>query len=242
MRLLTTINDIRKYRQLGKQLNSDNFDARVREVQDNELTELLGRPLAFDFFNSLENDWTTQAGTFTRQSDTQFTAVGLDLSSWVGNALKINNTAFGVVETAVFGVDTVITLTSDSDTLPDTLTIIEFKTDNKYIKLLNGTSYVNNSDTIQYNGLRPFISWKLLAIFTTDGTIKHSDVGNFAITSPNFQRPSAGEKNAAKSTYLQNSTREENHIIDYLNENSSDFDLWDSKGNENIQNYTFFVV
>ncbi len=247
MKLLTTIEDVRKYRQLGKQVNSDNFEGRVREVQDNELTELLNRALAFDFFDFLDNvsNWTTQAGTFTRDSDFQFTAANLDLSSWVDNSLRINNsdnsTVFVIVKTAVFNSpNTVITV--EGYVLPTALTTIEFSTENKYVKLLNGESYTKDSDTIQYNGLRPFISWKLLAIFVTDGTIKHSDTGNFSITGQNFRTPSSGEINASKSTYLQNSTREENHIIDYLNEKSTDFTLWNSKGQENIQKYNMVVI
>ena len=247
MKLLTTIDDIRQYRQLGKQLNTDNFEGRVREVQDNELTELLDRPLAFDFFDFLDNvtNWTTQAGTFTRNSDFQFTAASIDLSTWVDYSLRINNsdnsTVFVIVKTAVFsGGNTVITV--EGYILPTTLTTIEYSTENKYIKLLNGESYTKDSETIQYNGLRPFISWKLLAIFLTDANVKHSDTGNFSITSQNFQRPSGAEMNAAKSTYLQNSTREENHIIDYLNEKSTIFLLWDSKGNENIEQFNFVVI
>lgn len=241
MKLLTTIEDIREFRQLGKQLNSDNFEARVREVQDNEFTELLGRPLAFDFFDFLDNGFTLQAGTFTRDSDTQFTASGDDLSAWVGYSLRINDTIFVVVTAAVFGSpDTIITV--EGYILPSTFTTIEFSTENKYIKLLNGESYTNSSKTIQFNGLRPFISWKLLAIFLTDANVKHSDVGNFSITSDNFQRISGASFNLTRSTYLQNSTREENHIIDYLNEKSSDFSLWNSKGNENIESYSMIII
>lgn len=241
MKLLTTIEDIRKYRQLGKQLNTDNFEGRVREVQENELTELLGRGLSYDFFNELDNNWSSQAGTFTRDSDYQFTATGIDLSAWVDYALRINSDTFVIVKTAVFGGgDTIITV--EGCILPITLTSIEYKAENKYIKLLNGTSYSFNNETVNFNGLRPFIAWKLLAIFVSDGTIKHSDVGNFSITSPNFIEPSSGDKKAAKSTYLQNSLREENNIIDYLNENSTDFPLWESTNNENIENFNFFVV
>ncbi len=241
MKLLTTINDIRKYRQLGKQLNSDNFDGRVREVQENELTELLGRPLAYEFFDFLDNGWTTQAGTFVRDSITQITAAGIDLSSWVNYSLRINNNIFVIVTAAVFGgADTVLTVTGYD--LPETLTTIEYNTENKYIKLLNGTSYTKDSETIQYNGLRPFIAWKLLAIFLSDGNVKHSDTGNFSITSNNFQRSSNAEINAARSTYLQNSTREENHIIDYLNENSTNFLLWDSKSQENLESYNMIII
>ena len=242
MRLLIDIPDVRLYRQLSKQLNEDNFEGRVREVQENELTELLNRALTFDFFNSLENGWSTQAGTFVRDSDRQFTATALDLSAWVGYALKINDTVFGVVKTAVFSTNTIITLTDESTSLPTTISTVEFKTDAKYIKLLNGTSYTKDSNTIQYNGIKPFITWKLLAIFMTDANTKLSDTGSFTITSANFRTPSAGEINAAKSTYLQNSTREENHIIDYLNTESTDFTLWNSKGNENIENFNIMII
>lgn len=246
MKLLITIDDIRKYRQLGKQLNTDNFEGRVREVQENELTELLGRALSYDFFNELDNNWSVQTGTFTRDSDYQFTATGVDLSAWANYALRINDTTnnkevFVIVKTAVYGgADTIITV--EGYILPSELTTIEYKAENKYIKLLNGTSYTLDSQTINFNGLRPFIAWKLLAIFVSDGTIKHSDVGNFSITSPNFTQPNTGDKKAAKSTYLQNSVREENNIIDYLNENSTDFPLWESTNNENIENFNFFVV
>lgn len=241
MKLLTTINDIRKCRQLGKQLNSDNFEGRVREVQDNELTELLGRPLAYDFFNFLDTGFSAQAGTFTRDSDYQLTATALDLSTWADYSLRINDDVFVIVESAIFGgVNTIITV--KGYILPETLTTIEYSAENKYIKLLNGTIYTYDSKTISFNGLRPFVSWKLLAIFTEDGTIKHSDVGNFSITSPNFQSPSFGDKRAARANYLQNSTREENRIIDYLNENSTDFPLWDSTSNENVEQFNFTVI
>jgi len=241
MKLLTTIEDIRKYRQLGKQLNSDNFDGRVREVQENELTELLGRPLAYDFFDFLDNNWTVSSETFGRDSITQITASGVDLSTWVNYSLRINNSVFVIVTTAVFGgVDTVLTVTGYD--LPETLSNVEFSTENKYIKLLNGTSYDYNSETIQFNGLRAFITWKFLAIFLSDANVKHSDTGNFSITSQNFQRPSNAVVNASRSTYLQNSTREENAIIDYLNEKSTDFSLWNSKNSENLENYSMIVI
>jgi hypothetical protein len=242
MKLLTTIEDIRKYRQLGKQLNSENFEGRVREVQENELTELLGESLSYEFFDFLENNWNSQAGTFTRDSAMQFTAPGIDLSAWTSDySLRINDNTFVSVVSAVFGgVDTIITVKGYD--LPEALTTIEYKAENKYIKLLNGESYTKDSETVSFNGLRPFIAWKLLAIFITDGNVKHSDVGNFSITSTNFINPSNAELKAAKSTYLQNSTREENRITDYLNEKSTDFPLWETKGDQNIENFNFIVI
>jgi hypothetical protein len=244
MRQLITINDVRKHRQLGKQLNDDNFEGRVLEVQTNELTDLLGRALSYDFFNFLDNGFTAQAGSYTRDSDLVFTAVGQDLSLWVDYAIKINDSYFGVVETAVFGgADTVITLTKQSDVLPNTISTVEFATDNKYIKLLNGAVYNDcNNNPVDYNGLIPFISWKLLAIFVIDGSIKHSDVGNFTIKGMNFNTAGVGDMHAAKSIYLQNSSREENKIIDYLNTEDTIYPLWESKKEQNTQNYNFFIV
>jgi len=243
MILTTSINDVRKYRQLGKQLNSDNFDGRVREVQENELTELLGRALSYDFFNSLENSWTNISQTLTRVSDTIFKVLAVDLSATIlaGYAIRVNENTFAIVKSCTFTTpDTVIEV--EGYELPDILTTIDYKAENKYIKLLNGYTYTEDSKTIKYNGLRPFISWKLLAIFAGDGNVKHSDTGNFTITSGNFERPTKGELESAKSTYLQNSVREENNIIDYLNANSIDFPLWYQKRNENIENFKFTVI
>lgn len=243
MILLTSINDIRKYRQLGKQLNQENFEGRVREVQENELTELLGRALSYDFFNSLETNWTNIVQTFERISDVSFKILVIDLSATIlpGYAIRINENTFVIVKTCTFDTtDTIIEI--EGYNLPDVLTIIDYKAENKYIKLLNGCPYTKDTHFINFNGLRPFISWKLLAIFTADGNVKHSDTGNFSITSPNFERPSNAAIQAAKSTYLENSIREENNIIDYLNANSSDFPLWYQKRNENIENFNFIVI
>jgi hypothetical protein len=243
MKILTSINDIRKYRQLGKQLNQDNFEGRIREIQENELTELLGRALSYEFFNSLETGWTNIDESFERVSDTQFKALAVDLTAsiLIGYAIRINENTFVIVKTCTFDTpDTIIEV--DGYELPALLTSIDYKAENKYIYLLNGNVYTKDSETFKFNGLRPFISWKFLAVFILDGDVKHSDTGNFSITSPNFERPSNASMNAAKSTYLENSIREENNIIDYLDEKNADFLLWKSKQKENTQNYNFIVI
>lgn len=240
-RILLTIEDVRKYRQLSLQKNSVDFEARVLEVQRNSLTDLLGRPLAYDFFNYLDNNWVSQAGTFTRDSDYQFTAVGVDLSAWVGYALRINNSVFNIVKTPDFGgADTIIIV--EGYKLPDTLTTIEYKTDNSYIKLLNGTSYEYSGNTIKYDGIRAFMSWQLLAILTMDDNVKHADTGSMSITGLNFQKPSNSDKNAARKNYLSNSVREENNIIDYLCENDDIYPLWEDKRKNNTQSFNFVVI
>jgi len=240
--ILITINDVRKYRQLGKQLNDENFSGRVLEIQENELTELLGKPLSYDLFNYLETGWNAQAGTFTRISDTQFRAESIDLTAWLDYAIRINEDTFVVVKDAVLDTtDTILTI--EGYVLPTLLTTIEFKVVNNYVKLLNGTDYILDSKTIRFNGLRGFIIWKFLAVFLADGNVKQSDVGNFSIASPNFREPQGGSITAAKSIYLQNSIREENNICEFLNDNNTLYPLWEQKiDNQNIMNYDFIVI
>ena len=243
MTILITINDIRQYRQLGKQINQENFDGRIREIQENELTELLGKELSFDFFNFLENGWTNVSETFTRVSNTVFKITGIDLSLIIlpGYSIRVNENTFVMVKSCSFdATDTIIEV--EGYILPAILTLIDYRLENDYTKLLNGTIYSKNGNNLKFNGIRPFISWKFLAVYISDGDVKHSDTGNFSITSPNFERPSNSAMNAAKSTYLQNSVREENNIIDFLNENSALYPLWSSKRKENIENFNFIVI
>lgn len=239
MKILISISDVRKYRQLAKQINQDNFDGITREIQENELTELLGDALSYDFFNYLDNGWNIQTGTFVKNNNYQFTATALDLSAWTGYALKINDDTFVIVKTAIFGgADTIITV--EGYALPETLATIEYRLDNNYIRLLNGGIYTVGGNTIKYNGLRPFISWKFLAIYTVEGRVKHSDVGNVTIMPEN--RPSERDLNSAKSTRLQNSLREYNRIVNYLNENQINFHLWYNKSDENITNLEMIII
>ena len=231
---LLTISDVRDFRQLGKQLNTDNFTARVKEIQDNQLRELLGEDLFFDFQSYIENSWNVSAETFVRDSVTQLTASGVDLSSWAGYGLRINSNIFVSVDTAAFGgVDTIITVSGYD--LPSTIISVEYKTENAYIRLLNG--YDKNT-----NGLRGFMSWHLLNIYLLDGDLKQSDVGNVHLTGEMFEKPSYRQRADAGSGYLQNATREENRIIDYLNDNTVDFPLWSVSVESNINKFVFIII
>ena len=74
MRPLINITDVRQFGELSKQKNADNFAARVRNVQDNQLQDLFGDILMYDFFNYLDNNWLSFGGAFTRDSTVQITA------------------------------------------------------------------------------------------------------------------------------------------------------------------------
>ncbi len=241
MKILCNISDVRNYRQIGKQINSDEFKARINEVQNYELSELLGKALSYDFFNFLDTGFSEQAGTFVVNSDYTFTAQNIDLSAFVNYSLRINDSTFVIVKSADFdGTDTFLEIMGYI--LPSIIVKLEYSTENKYIKLLNGSIYTVNNKTIDFKGLRPFIAWKFLSIFVTDGSLKHSDVGNISILSDNYERPSSQNLNNAKATYLSNAAREENNIIDYLNENSNTYPLWELKGETNIETYNMIVI
>lgn len=238
MMQLINNNDVRKYRQLGKQVNSDNFIGRVREVQENQLTELLGAAFAYDFENYLGSGWTTQAGTLTRISDYVFEIATLDLSAWTDYALKINSEVFVIVESAVFDGSKTTFIVIGYE-LPSSLTTLEYRTENNYVRLLNGTAYIYNGKTCRFNGVRPFLIWNFLTQFTQDADLKQSDVGNVNITGDLFQKSGYREKQNAISSYLQNATREENRIIEYLN--TQDFELWEDTNTQSLARFDFVI-
>jgi len=241
MRPLITISDVRKIRQLGKQLNSDNFEGRVNEVQIYQLDGLLGSALVHVLMDYLDNNWTLSVDNFTRNNETQLTAIGVDLSGWVNYAIKLNDSVFVTVKSATFGgVDTILIV--DGYKLPEVITTVEFRVDNEYTLLLNGTSYVNSEgNTVKYNGLRNFLAWHLLVGFITDGDNKQSDVGNISLIGDNFAKTSNANKSQIKAAYLQNSVKESNNISNYLNTKSSTFPLWSVKGEENVNKFSSFI-
>lgn len=238
---LISLIDIRQFRQVGKQVNTDLLNAYVREIQDNHLSELLGQALVYDLYNFLENGFTNNAGAFTRDSTTQITISDVDVSEWSGYSLKLNSDTFVLIDSAVFGgIDTVLTVLGYD--LPSTITTIAYSTENKYTKLLNGVVYTYNSKSIEYKGLRAFLCWNWINAYLIDGNLKQNDAGNFKIIGDNFASVSTAQINQARSTYSQNATREENKITMYLNENSTLYPLWESKSTQNIMNNAWFVV
>lgn len=242
MRILINISDVRKYRQLSKQVNSDSFSGHARTIQQNQLSELLGIELFTDFINFLDSGFTNYAGTFTIDSATKITVSGADVSSWVNYSLRLNNDTFVVVDSAVFGgVDTVLTVSGYD--LPTNVTTLDFSTENKYTKLLNGETYTNsNGNFVLFYGLRPYLCWHFLSAYLVDGSMKQSDLGNINILGENFTGASSFQLKESKSEYLQNTIRQSNFIKEYLNQKESDFQLWKSTTKENIVNYDFFIV
>lgn len=241
MRILISIDDVRStYRQLGKQVNELSFNGHVREVQENNLDELLGQTLTYDFYNFLDNGFILSSETFVRDSASQITASGVDLSAWTDYSLRINDNVFIIVDSAVFnGIDTIIKVSGYE--LPATLTTIEYSSENKYVKLLNGCISAKNNKPIYFKGLRPLLIWHLLSSYIIDGNLKQSDVGNINILGSNFSNASNKQLTDARANYLENAIRERNHIIDFLEENKTLYELYESQQKQNIQDFNFFA-
>jgi hypothetical protein len=248
--ILLTIDDVRKYRQLGKQKNLDSFFGRVREMQDNQLFDLLGAAMHYDFFNFLQNGFTPYVATaFVKLSNTEITIEAADVTNLIDYAIRINEDIFGIVTGAIFdGTDTVLTISGNSlsteitQIVPNTITSLAYSVDTEYINLLNGTTYIYNSVTYRYNGLRPYLTWLFLASFALSDNVKHGDVGNFNIVGDNIQQPSVSQLKMLKSEYQQNAAREANNITDFLNQNSTDYDLWNFTPQENPLNFDMFII
>ncbi len=239
---LINISDVRKYRQLGKQVNIDSFNGHLRTVQETILTPLLGRSLSYDFFNYLKNGFTDVNETYEYISADTFKILASDKTNLLNFALKINNTIFvKVIEATFDSTDTIIKVSGYDLSSP--ITSVFYSSETKYVDLLNGTIYITNNETIEFTGLRPFLSWHLLVSYLVDGSLKQSDVGNIQILGDNFQKSSQSDVKIAKSDYLQNATVEYNNIIEYLSNNTNIYTLYKNNNTkQNLSDYDFFIV
>ena len=250
MRLLINLNDIRKYSQFSKEANTTARNGHIFSVQENQLQGLLKPALYYDLFNYLNNDWLSDATVYERVNDTQIKAIGVDLSAFAGYALRIDNSTFVTVKSAVFGIDTVLTvegnnLTNEENSVkyvPDTFTTIEYKDNSDYLKLLNGTTYIYNRKINYFNGLRPYLIWHFLNVYLILGDNKQADVGNISLIDESFMATGGGNKKQIGAQYLQNATQQENLIIQYLNEESSTFANWEGDTKSAITQFNISFI
>lgn len=242
MNQLISISDVRKYRQLGKQINADSFSGHVLTIQENELTELLGDALSYDMFNFLENGFTDVNETYEYINSNTFKILDADKTDLFNSSLKINDNIFVIITNVIFNsTDTIITVSGYD--LPTTITSVANSLETKYIELLNGTTYMKDNDTVKFKGLRAYIIWNLLISLLVDGSLKQSDVGNFQILGDNIQKSSNSDVKIAKSEYSQNATREYNKIIDFISNKTSVYTLYKNNNTQqNISDYDFFII
>ena len=101
-----------------------------------------------------------------------------------------------------------------------------------YIKLVNGETYDYDGDTVQYFGLKPFLSFNWGAVNTREGDNFASDYGNIYFDDnpqDNMRKLSQGSLDRLNSSYMKEVTSYRNNIVQYLNDNETDFPTWDGR-------------
>lgn len=113
----------------------------------------------------------------------------------------------------------------------------------KYIDLLDGKDYEYSGETIQYHGLKPFIIFHWLALFAREGDLFQASYGNVNFTN-NPQQPFQLSKDKDKIVYnfLSKATEFQNEIIKFLNENSSEYSLWNGDDEKSSEQHNLIVI
>lgn len=103
------------------------------------------------------------------------------------------------------------------------------RTSGKYKDLLDGKTYEYNGETIKFYGVKPFLCYLWLALFTREGDNFQSNSGNIQFVNnqvQNLQYLQAREKKEREQSYRESATIYENDIIKFLNTYSSTYTLW----------------
>lgn len=98
-----------------------------------------------------------------------------------------------------------------------------------YDDLVNGATYEYGGNTIQYYGLKPYLCYLFLSVFIIEGDTFHVDYGN-AIFTDNPQdhlvRQPYRNREEIRDYYISQANGYKCEITDFLNNNSSDYPLW----------------
>lgn len=112
-----------------------------------------------------------------------------------------------------------------------------------YAELLNGKTYTENGNTIQYYGLKPLLCYWWLAIYAREGDMFQSNVGPVQFTNnPQQNFETSREKDRVATQYMETAQNYANDTIKFLNANSSTYPLWQSNAETNKVNFLTFKV
>ncbi len=113
-----------------------------------------------------------------------------------------------------------------------------------YIALVDGKTYTYNNETVEYFGLKPFLTFHWLGINIREGDIYMSDYGNINFDDnpqDNMTKISQKTIDNINSGYMKSVISYSNNIVRFLNENSSDYPEWISK-NDNKNKTSFNIL
>lgn len=113
----------------------------------------------------------------------------------------------------------------------------------KYQELRDGKEYSYSGETIMYYGLKkPLIYW-WLALATREGELYHTDYGAVQMVNNEQQSyESARKKEQVAINYGQTATSYANDVIQFLDENSATYTLWEGNKRKNQSNIFSFKL
>lgn len=117
------------------------------------------------------------------------------------------------------------------------------RTSGKYAELLNGKTYTYSGHTIQYYGLKPLLSFWVLALIARESDMYLAQHGAVMFTE-NTQQPfsTAKQKDRISAGYMEEATTYENDVVQYLNYYSSTYPLWDGGSETNEAELISFKI
>ena len=112
----------------------------------------------------------------------------------------------------------------------------------RYTNLLNAKEYTDsNNNTVQYYGLKPILCYWWLAVATREGDLFLSNHGAIELVNnprQNFERYK--EKERIAIGYMESAQNYANDSIEFLNENSATYPLWEGTNKKNATNFLTF--
>lgn len=116
-------------------------------------------------------------------------------------------------------------------------------TDANYANLLNGTTYTFQSKTVEYMGLKPILVFWWLAKAVREGDHFLVNYGNVEfMDNPQQNYQNAKTKEIIAGDHMISASRYQNKAIQFLDENKTDYPLWESKKKVKGTNFTTFKL
>ena len=108
-----------------------------------------------------------------------------------------------------------------------------------YQNLINGTTYEDDGNTVEYFGINIFLTYHVAALMVEEGEIQFTESGTHEYN--NIYSVNAKRKDVV-NRYNKSAIDAANEIKCYLDNNSSDFPLWKSSALENPQSPTIMFI
>lgn len=115
-----------------------------------------------------------------------------------------------------------------------------------FITLVDGGEYEYDNDLIDYSGIRAYLAYHWLGLNVRQGDFFQAEYGNIQFNDnpqDNMTKLSSKDIDRINADYMTVATNFRNEIVQYLNENSTDFPTWKGKDeNESTTSFNILTV